>query len=164
MADYNIYIRNVGGEGSSGSPTSPFQTGGGDGVGQDALNFVSKAGSFASDPDSAIGTAAGTAVGAVSSISPWIKIAVVLAGVAVSISGKVYDKFLAYNTAASGDYTKSIRYSNFKKQIANNMNPVKTSWAVEQRELEMRLASARNAQEMLLTGGTILNSPYGRYL
>ncbi len=163
MADYNIYIRTIGGEGGEGSAVKPFQTGGGDAA-KEASQFISKAGAFLENPDSAIGAVKSAGVGTLSKALPWVGVAILAASILVKIGTSVADKYFAYTSSASGDYSDSIAYSNFKQSIHNAFTPFSTAIRVQMAKLEIRKANERNKQEMLLTGGTILNSQYGRYL
>lgn len=163
MADYNIYIRTVGGGDGSGSPTTPFQTGGGDGYAA-AEQFISKAGAFASNPDSAIGAVKDTAVGAVSSKIPWVGIVILAVKILASVTDSVLSKYYSYTSSATGDYTNAIKYNNVKQVIHNITHPISTMYNKQQAQLEVANANMRLKQEQLLTGGTILNSPNGRFL
>ena len=165
MADYNIYIRTIGG-GESSSPTTPTQLGGGDGgdAAATASQFISKAGAFASNPDSAIGAAGSTAVGAISKAAPWVGVVILAASILIKLTDSIYSKYTSFASSASGDYDAQIRYNNFKRGIHIAFHPVSTTIERWQAELEITKANARNRQEQLLFGGTILNHPYGRYL
>ena len=165
MADYNIYIRTIGGEGGSGSPTQPFQTGGGDGTSaQEASQFISKAGAFATNPDSAIGAVKDTAIGAVSSKLPWVGVAILAAKIMWNITDNIISKYNEFSSSASGDYDFKIKYANWKRGIQIAFHPFSTTFERWQAELEIAKANAKNQQERILNGGTILNSEYGRYL
>lgn len=165
MADYNIYIRTISGDSGEGSAVKPFQTGGGDGFGAgDASQFISKAGAFMENPDSAFGAVKSAGVGAVSKALPWVGVAIIAATALWNIGNSIYSKYNNYVTSASGDYEKQIKYNNFKRAIHIATHPISMIYERELAMLEIRKANARNNQEQFLTGGTILNNPYGRYL
>lgn len=163
MADYNIYIRTIGGEGGEGSAVKPFQTGGGDAA-KEASQFISKAGAFMENPDSALGAVKNAGVGTLSKALPWVGVAILAVGIAAKVTDSIVTKYQSYTSSASGDYTDTINYGNFKQLLQNAFTPFSTAIRVQMARLEIRKANARNEQEMLLTGGTILNSQYGRYL
>ena len=166
MADYNIYIRNIGGgSGGESSPTTPFQVGGGDGfAAKDTGQFISKAGSIVQTPDSAFSMAGNVGVGVVSGAFPWIGIAILVATVLYNTANSIYEKYNNYVTTATGNYDRSTRYSNVKNMLSRAMKPYTAEVQRQMAVLEMKKANAKNEQEMSLFGGTVLNSPYGRYL
>lgn len=168
MADYNIYIRTIGGEGGEGSAVKPFQTGGGDGgegfSASQASQFVSKTGAFLENPDSGIGMAKNAAVGTVSRALPWVGVAILAATIVAKIGLSITDKYFSYASSATGDYQDAIAYSNIKQSLSNAFSPFSTAIRIQMKNLEIRKTNERLRQEQLLTGGTILNSQYGRYL
>ena len=116
MADYNIYIRTIGGEGGEGSAVKPFQTGGGDGDGAKAASqFISKAGAFMENPDSALGAVKNAGVGTLSKALPWVGVAILAVGIAAKVTDSIVTKYQAYTSSASGDYNDTINYGHFKQ-------------------------------------------------
>lgn len=165
MADYNIYIRTIGG-GESSSPTTPTQLGGGDGGNATATasQFISKAGAFAQNPDSAIGAVGSTAVGVISRAVPWVGVAIIAATTILKVGDNVYSKYNDLFSSMTGDYRNRNRYNNFKQGIHNFTHPFSMVMSFIQQTYEERAKNKALEQERLLTGGTILNSQYGRYL
>lgn len=164
MADYNIYIRTIGGDSGEGSAVKPFQTGGGDGGGE-VSQFVSKTTSFISNPDTAIRGLFTTKAGAVfSSMVGGVGAVVAMYAAAIKITDTVLTSYHSVVDPLSGDYNFSINYGNFKKQLNNFMHPFSTFMSSLQSANEIKVQNARNNQLMQQFGGTIYNSKYGRYL
>lgn len=174
MADYNIFIHSAS---NYESPTTPLQmkgdsgesgVGGESGSGGSGLGFARRAAAFILNPDSAIGSIMNAPAGAIgkSSKAGGIVAATVMLAIttAFSIVDKVVTTYNAYSSSASGDYSNMIHWNNTKKLISNILHPFSTELSRQQAELQIKLKNAENEQEMLLTGGSIYNSRYGRYL
>lgn len=173
MADYNIYIHNV--TGGNDAPTTPFQlkdgagegAAGGEGASGGGFGFVKRAASFVTNPDSAVGTVMNTASGGLKSMGEGagaIGIAAIAIAAALTITHKLLQINLAYSTPASGDYKYKIDYDNIVQAFNNGFHPISTYFASRQAQLNNKIQNVKAEQEQLLTGGTIYDSRYGRYL
>ena len=159
MADYNIYIHAFSGGSSA---TTPFQLkeGGGD---SKVAEFIKKGASFAADPDSAVSSVANTAVGTLSKISPWVAAAIFVTGVGIKVSAKVYETYVSYKAASSGDDTSQIKYNNFKTALQGLFSPFQTIINVEKEKLNVKISDLKAEQQRLLVGPTIYDRS-SRYL
>lgn len=173
MADYNIYIHSFG---NYDSPTTPFQVreesdtsgvGGEGGSGGGGFGAIRRAASFVSNPDSALGAVMNTASGAIrtaaKALGP-VGIITILFGAAIKIASKVDEMYMSYASPASGDFRRLYQYENTKQAIHMLTHPFSTEIQRQKAQLQIKMQNAKNEQEMLLTGGTIYNSKYGRYL
>lgn len=166
MADYNIYIHTVGTSGNNSSPTTPFQlrgtsetSGTGEIVsgGFDPSTTVKKGAAFISNPDSAIGAVMASTIGQMGVLTFAL-------GTAIRITDKALTMYNNYATTASGNYKFAIDYNNFKQRIHNILTPFSTEINRQLNQLQINKENAKNQQERMLLGGTIINAPYGRYL
>lgn len=164
MPDYNIYLRADLKTGEN-SPTKPNQI-------KDKKNKVSPkkvagmVSSFIQNPDSAIGFTLSKAAGTISKAAGTgaAGAALVIGVAAVKITDKVITMYNNYASSASGDYAFQIQYGNFKQTIHNVLHPFSTEVNRQYSQLEIRKQNSVNEQRLLLTGGSILNSEYGRFL
>lgn len=161
--DYNIYIHSVSANGNQ-SPTSPWQLQSDDsngeivsGGGFSPSSTVKKAGAFLSNPDSLIGKVMATGVGK-------LGVAAVIISTIIRLTDKAITMYQSYAAPASGDYKFQIEYNNFKQTMHNVMTPFSTEIQRQQAELQIKKEKLANEQQMQLLGGTMINSPYGRYL
>ncbi len=168
MADYNIYIHSYG---QYDSPTTPVQlradsdtsgVGGEGGAGGSGFGAVRRAASFIQDPDSAIGAVLSTASGVLKSTN--LAPVIFAVGALMKIADKTISFYNELTVSNSGDHAFQIQYNNFKQQIHNAFHPYTTGVNRTIALNELRRENVRNEQERLLTGGTIYNSRYGRYL
>lgn len=167
MADYNIYIHTVSTGGES-SPTTPWQLRPSDQASGEVGEVVSggefspstavrQAGAFLTNPDSAISTVLHSTVAKVG-----------LVAFAVTTALKIADKALTeYSNAQStlggqGNLEKNI--SNFKTTLHNALTPFSMTMSVFRGSQKLWVENTRNEQQRQLLGGTLTNSPYGRYL
>lgn len=167
MADYNIYIHTVGTSGNNSSPTTPFQlrgteqtaSGSGESIdgGFSPSTIVQKGAAFISNPDSAIGAVMASTIGK-------IGIAAFVVNTVTKITDKALTMYNNYATTASGNYKFSIEYNNYKTALHNALTPFSTEVNRQLNQLQINKENAKNEQERMLLGGTIINAPYGRYL
>jgi len=165
--DYNIFIHSD--LSTASKPTTPKQlrpkgANGESDKGTNIAGAISKVGSFIQNPDSAISAVMGKGVGAIASAGVVGAIIVVAAKVIFGTADKVITTYNNYASSASGDYARAITYNNFKQALTNTLHPVSTEISRQQAQLQIKKQNAINEQQQLLTGGTILNSEYGRYL
>lgn len=171
MADYNIYIHAF--SGGNDSPTTPNQmktnsdAGGisAESGGSGGFGMARRAASFLTNPDSMIGSIIGKGVEFATST---LGITAIAATLAFSVVKKIalkneeyYAKVIAPN---SGNYNHVHEFNNIKQMINNVMHPIAAFENHYQMVQEIKRKNEANEQNMLLTGGTVINSPYGRYL
>ena len=168
MADYNIYIHTVSTSGES-SPTTPWQLkdDGGESTGSSGETVsgggfspstaVRRAGAFLTNPDSAIGSV-------LSSTVAKAGIAAFAVGTLIKITDIVLTEYSNAESTLGGKSDLSRNIANFKQTIHNIFHPYSMVMDVFRTSQKIRAENAQNEQERLLLGGTLTNSPYGRYL
>lgn len=163
MADYHIYLHNSAGE--TPNPTKPKETqeGGKNKKTSPTVNFINQATNLIVNPDSLISSAK-TKIGGTLKSAAKIAVPLAIAGALIKIGDKVITEYLSFSETASGNYTGSFAYGNFKQSVHNFFHPFSTWLGHEKAKLQIKVGNLRNEQERLLLGGTIYNSNYGRYL
>lgn len=163
MADYNIYIRAIGGGGSGfGTQTVPWsqrENGGGDApitpqsgtpnVGAFA-GTVMRASSFAQNPDSIVSAGVGTLAKAL----PWVAAAYAC----VKLGTSIEDNIIEFNEIESGDYSTGVAWSNFKNGIRVMFSPFSSAIQTAKSVSQWHRENKKNQAQRDLLGDSVINS------
>lgn len=163
--DHNIYIRNLT---NNEKPTEPTKMGksttpegfnsGEESTSTPPSGYVKATGII----DAMKSTAGGIQVSAVGIIGKATVGALVIKSIEVGKS--VYSFYTAYSSMSSGDYRQFNEWNNTLQSVSNIANPIQAVVSFHKNIQKIKIDNARKQQEMLLLGGTVLNSNYGRYV
>ena len=174
MADYNIYIRNVGGGnqivgGGNGvaqtSPTTPWQESAFGGQ-QDFAETASWVMSAGRTMASALKNPAQAVQGGAQRAGKDSVIVSVAAAVITLVAKTIDQGLTIYNDMHSqitGNYGSKVRYDNFKANFtAGIFNPVDTAINEWKAQLGFTIENQKRSQQRELLGDSIINSYSGR--
>lgn len=161
--DYNIYIHN-GSDGTSQTSPSQLKESGNSSLTEGAFSNASTLGSFISNPDSIFGNLKSSAVGGLMAYGGYIGLIAIAISKLKQIVNSTTVNFLSVKSIATGNYKPINTYNNWSSFINNVTNPINTMFEHQKATLEIRKQNAMNEQESMLFGGSVINSPYGRYV
>lgn len=163
MADYNIYIRAIGGGGGGpGTQTVPWsqrENGGGDApttpqsgtpnVGAFA-GTVMRASAFAQNPDSIVSAGFGMMAKAL----PWVAAAYAC----VKLGASITDNVIEFNEIEGGDYRVGNQWRDFKQALNNIFHPFSVTFQSFKNLAQWDRQNKRARAEQDLLGGSVINS------
>jgi len=82
----------------------------------------------------------------------------------VQITKEVVGLYNSYSSMSSGNYKFQNDWNNMWQGISNVTNPKQTAISYFTNTKQIQINNAKKEQELVLLGGTVINSNYGRYI